>query len=170
MNIEKHKKEDYPYIFRQNPFYVFYLSSFHIISIFFGLYLVFIEKVFYFFGLIILLFSFLFTKGIENTLKNKPVIKLNSKGIWTKKLDFISWSEIKDITFYPSNTLYDIIFYDDEYPNLLNIYLKNNTEKTSINIKGLEKKKILKQLVNHFLDQENFGKQIIKNSNWDRFV
>jgi len=169
MNIEKHKKEDYPYIFRWSLFYVFYLFSIYISSIILVFYLIFIDKKLYYFGLIILLFCFLFIKEIKKTLKNKPLVKLNSKGIWTRKTDFIAWLEIKKITFYPSKIISDIFFYDEEMPNTLNIYLKDKS-KISLNINGLNKKETLKKLINHYLDSDTYEKQKELNKNWKQFV
>ena len=171
MKVEKHKKEDYPYIFRLSPFYVFYTYLSNIALLVGGVFMVVKYKEFHIFGIIMSIISLMLIKDYKAILKSKVIIKLNHKGIWTKNLGFIDWSLIKDITFYPSNVLSDIMFHNevDSY-SMINIYLFNTKNKTTINITGLEKKKSLKQLINHFLDLNTFEKQKIKNKNWEEFV
>ena len=171
MKVEKHKKEDYPYIFRLSPFYVFYTYLSNIVLLVGGVFIFVKYKEFRIFGIIMFILSLILVKDYNSIIKPRVIIKLNHKGIWTKKFGFIDWSLIKDITFYPSNVLSDIMFHNevDSYSKI-NIYLFNTKNKTTINITGLEKKKSLKQLINHFLDLNTFEKQQNLNKNWDRFV
>ena len=171
MKVEKHKKEDYPYIFRLSPFYVFYTYLSNIALLVGGVFIFVKYKEFRIFGIIMSIISLMLIKDYKAILKSKVIIKLNHTGIWTKKIGFIDWSLIKNITFYPSNVLSDIMFHNEEDSySKINIYYSNTNNKTTINITGLEKKKSLKQLINHFLDLDTFEKQQNLNKNWDRFV
>ena len=157
MNIHKHKAEDYPYLFRTSAFSIFNHILFISILIILGLYFIYTQE---YVGFLIVLFWVALSKStINEIINNRIIIKLNHNGIWTRKTNFLTWEKIKKINF---------IFTNDESD--MEIILKKGKKKIRISVGKISNVDSLTQLVNHFLDQENFKKQKERNKNWKQFV
>ncbi len=89
-------------------------------------------------------------------LKNKPIVIIDQKGIWTSSHGYTDWSKIERIVLKDKGIMrYLTRFYlDDE----LWIYLKTNTKKEEINfsiISGISNKKLLDQLIKYYMKTNN---------------
>jgi hypothetical protein len=88
--------------------------------------------------------------------KNKPIVVIDQKGIWTSSHGYTDWSKIERIVLKDKGIMrYLTRFYlDDE----LWVYLKNNTKKEEINfsiISGISNKKLLDQLIKYYMKKNN---------------
>jgi len=87
-------------------------------------------------------------------IKNKSVIKVSKKGIWTKPTKFIEWNKIKHISIDEKSFR---TYLSRHYNEHLLIFLKNSTHKNqtlSIIINGTEKRDKLKIIVKKHLDHQ----------------
>ncbi len=98
MNIQKHKAEDYPYLFRTSAFSMLKPILFFLILIISGIYFIYNHK--YAGVLVILFWMAISVLIIIEKINNRIIIKLNHNGIWTKKTKFSTWQKIKKIILF----------------------------------------------------------------------
>lgn len=152
MDIQKHKAADYPHVFRKSNFYI---ASIYImiVLIVFGMGVM----IFYIFnGYLLLIYLFImaielvFDFGDYISLLNNPyLIKLNSKGVWTKKTDFQPWYNVEKIYFRPRFSFFNVFDFNNSVRVF--IYLKKPKKKVLIHLAGIKNQESLKELLIFFM-------------------